>query len=225
MSLKRVLREYVQCKQIMQLHSLIVRDLEIILNEQQGWKQNTKPKKIKKHFAKEKSKDYLEWHNWINSKKNISCSISSDKVRDQIQKILQEANHRNNHTKSIGSNDAMLWQYLKLNNGTRTIQTPLDLEHNLNVFIEKKEIESRFPWTKCPKRTECMYTRIYSIRTANPHRYVHIDDKTFCNTILICCTKDNDFNVMFEYESGGIYSFDGANYNFDQSLEYVFKKI
>jgi hypothetical protein len=57
------------------------------------------------------------------------------------------------------------------------------------------------------------FETIYTIKTEQIIYYVNMKDKTFCDTIIICCCKDKTFNVFFELDKTKPYFGINANYN------------
>ena len=75
----------------------------------------------------------------------------------------------------------------------------MDLRHNLIKYECETDIRYRFPYFYY-KDNRSFYNVIYIIKTENPHFYVDANNKTLCDTILICCNIKT-FNILFELDT------------------------
>ncbi len=99
---------------------------------------------------------------------------------EQIDNFLSTATKQYN-TINIFKNDNDLFVCLI----TKTHITYQYYHHQISLFFYKNN--------------RSFYDVIYIIKTENPHFYVDANNKTLCDTILICC-KNTTFNIMFELD-------------------------
>ena len=199
-SYRKTIIEFKLCKRIIKNQTDNINELNIILKEKNGYKYNSKPKKVKKHFPASVNINYNEYNNYLikeQSKNNkVSFSLSSKNIIEQIDNFLSSAIRRYN-TINIFTNDNDLFECLITKNSYNLpILSPLDLRHNLIKYNNEPDIKQRFPYF-FDKNNRPFYDVIYIIKTENPHFYVDANNKTLCDTILICC-KINIFNIFFE---------------------------
>lgn len=190
------------CRKIMKTQTDIINELNIILKEQNGYKYNAKPKKLKKHFPASVNRNYDEYNNSLiksqNKNNRLSFSLSSKTIIEQIDNFLSTATRRYN-TINIFKNDNDLFECLITKNSYNLpILSPLDLRHNLIKYNNETDIKRRFPYF-FDKNNRPFYDVIYIIKTENPHFYVDANNKTLCDTILICCNI-KIFNIFFELD-------------------------
>lgn len=187
--------EYNLCKNIIKTHTDIINELKIILNQLNGFTYNTKPKKLKKHFPAIVNINYDDIYK---NKNKVSFSLSSKSIIEQIDNFLLTATRRYNTT-NIFNNETDLFECLFIKNiHNLPILSPLDLRYNLIKYNNKKDIRYRFPYF-FDKNDRSFYDVIYIIKTENPHFYIDANNKTLCDTILICC-NNKIFNIMFELD-------------------------
>ena len=164
--------EFNLCRTIMKNHEYIINELNIILKEQNGYKFNAKPKKVKKYFPASVNRNYDEYKNSLNksqSKNNkVSFSLLSKTIIEQINNFLSTAIRRYN-TINIFKNDNDLFNCLNTKNlYNLPILSPLDLRHNLIKYNNETDIKYRFPYF-FDKNNRPFYDCIYIIKTENPH--------------------------------------------------------
>ena len=198
---RKTIIEFNLCRKIMKNQTDIINELNIILKEQNGYKYNAKPKKLKKHFPASINTNYDTYNNFLikaQSKNNrLSFSLSSKTIIEQIDNFLSTATRRYN-TINIFKNDNDLFECLITKNSYNLpILSPLDLRHNLIKYNNETDIKHRFPYFFDSNRQ--FYDVIYIIKTENPHFYVDANNKTLCDTILICCNI-KIFNIFFELD-------------------------
>jgi hypothetical protein len=199
---RKTIIEFNLCRKIMKNQTDIINELNIILKEQNGYKYNAKPKKLKKHFPASVNRNYDEYNNSLiksqNKNNRLSFSLSSKTIIEQIDNFLSTATRRYN-TINIFKNDNDLFECLITKNSYNLpILSPLDLRHNLIKYNNKTDIKDRFPYF-FDKNNRPFYDVIYIIKTENPHFYVDANNKTLCDTILICCNI-KIFNIFFELD-------------------------
>lgn len=204
---RKTIIEFNLCRKIMKNQTDIINELNIILKEQNGYKYNAKPKKLKKHFPASVNRNYDEYNNSLiksQSKNNrLSFSLSSKTIIEQIDNFLSTATRRYN-TINIFKNDNDLFECLITKNSYNLpILSPLDLRHNLIKYNNETDIKHRFPYF-FDKNNRTFYDVIYIIKTENPHFYVDANNKTLCDTILICCNIKT-FNIFFELDINNPY--------------------
>lgn len=198
---RKTIIEFNLCRKIMKNQTDIINELNIILKEQNGYKYNAKPKKLKKHFPASVNRNYDEYNNSLiksqNKNNRLSFSLSSKTIIEQIDNFLSTATRRYN-TINIFKNDNDLFECLITKNSYNLpILSPLDLRHNLIKYNNETDIKNRFPYFFDSNRQ--FYDVIYIIKTENPHFYVDANNKTLCDTILICCNI-KIFNIFFELD-------------------------
>ena len=199
---RKTIIEFNLCRKIMKNQTDIINELNIILKEQNGYKYNAKPKKLKKHFPASVNRNYDEYNNSLiksqNKNNRLSFSLSSKTIIEQIDNFLSTATRRYN-TINIFKNDNNLFECLITKNSYNLpILSPLDLRHNLIKYNNETDIKHRFPYF-FDKNNRPFYDVIYIIKTENPHFYVDANNKTLCDTILICCNI-KIFNIFFELD-------------------------
>lgn len=199
---RKTIIEFNLCRKIMKNQTDIINELNIILKEQNGYKYNAKPKKLKKHFPASVNINYDECNNSLiksqNKNNRLSFSLSSKTIIEQIDNFLSTATRRYN-TINIFKNDNDLFECLITKNSYNLpILSPLDLRHNLIKYNNETDIKYRFPYF-FDKNNRPFYDVIYIIKTENPHFYVDANNKTLCDTILICCNI-KIFNIFFELD-------------------------
>ena len=199
---RKTIIEFNLCRKIMKNQTDIINELNIILKEQNGYKYNAKPKKLKKHFPASVNRNYDEYNNSLiksqNKNNRLSFSLSSKTIIEQIDNFLSTATRRYN-TINIFKNDNDLFECLITKNSYNLpILSPLDLRHNLIKYNNETDIKHRFSYF-FDKNNRPFYDVIYIIKTENPHFYVDANNKTLCDTILICCNIKT-FNIFFELD-------------------------
>ena len=198
---RKTIIEFNLCRKIMKNQTDIINELNIILKEQNGYKYNAKPKKLKKHFPASVNRNYDEYNNSLiksQNKNRLSFSLSSKTIIEQIDNFLSTATRRYN-TINIFKNDNDLFECLITKNSYNLpILSPLDLRHNLIKYNNETDIKHRFSYF-FDKNNRPFYDVIYIIKTENPHFYVDANNKTLCDTILICCNIKT-FNIFFELD-------------------------
>jgi hypothetical protein len=191
--------EYNLCKQIIKNQTNIINELNVVLNEKTGYKYNSKIKKIQKHFPASLNTNFDTYNKSLSKNRRVSFSLSSKNIIEQIENFLYTATRRYN-TINMFNNENDLFECLITKNSYRLpILTPLDLRHNLIKYNDEKDIRYRFP-NFFDKDNRPFYDVIYIIKTENPHFYIDANNKTLCDTILICC-KNTTFNIMFELDT------------------------
>jgi hypothetical protein len=199
---RKTIIEYKLCRNVMKNQTDIINELNIILKEQNGYKYNANPKKLKKHFPASVNRHYDEYNNYLiksQSKNNkVSFSLSSKTIIEQIDNFLSTATRRYN-TINMFNNKKELFDCLIIKNKyDLPILSPLVLRHNLVKYNDEKDINYRFPYF-FDKNNRPFYDVIYIIKTENPHFYIDANNKTLCDTILICCNIKT-FNILFELD-------------------------
>lgn len=199
---RKTIIEYNLCKKIMKNQTIIINELSVILKEQNGYKYNSKTNKIKKHFPASVNTNYDTYKNYLikehSKNRRVSFSLSSKTIIEQINNFLSTATRRYN-TINIFNNENDLFECLITKNAyDLPILTPLDLRHNLIKYECETDIRYRFPYF-FDKDNRPFYDVIYIIKTENPHFYVDANNKTLCDTILICCNI-KIFNIFFELD-------------------------
>ena len=199
---RKTIIEFNLCRKIMKNQTDIINELNIILKEQNGYKYNSKTDKIKKHFPASVNTNYNTYNNFLikehSKNRRVSFSLSSKTIIEQIYIFLSTATRRYN-TINIFKNDNDLFECLITKNSYNLpILSPLDLRHNLIKYNNETDIKYRFPYF-FDKNNRPFYDVIYIIKTENPHFYVDANNKTLCDTILICCNI-KIFNIFFELD-------------------------
>ena len=182
---------------------IIINELNVILKEQNGYKYNSKTDKIKKHFPASVNTNYNTYNNFLikehSKNRRVSFSLSSKTIIEQIDNFLSTATRRYNKI-NIFKNDNDLFECLITKNSYNLpILSLLDLRHNLIKYNNETDIKYRFPYF-FDKNSRPFYDVIYIIKTENPHFYVDANNKTLCDTILICCNIKT-FNILFELDT------------------------
>ena len=62
---RKTIIEFNLCRKIMKNQTDIINELNIILKQQNKYKYNAKPKKIKKHFPASVNRNYDEFNTWL----------------------------------------------------------------------------------------------------------------------------------------------------------------
>lgn len=199
---RKTIIEYNLCKKIMKNQTIIINELNVILKEQNGYKYNLKTEKIKKHFPASINTNYDTYNNFLikehSKNRRVSFSLSSKTIIEQINNFLSTATRRYN-TINIFNNENDLFECLITKNTYNLpILSPLDLRHNLIKYECETDIRYRFPYF-FDKDDRPFYDVVYIVKTENPHFYIDTNNKTLCDTILICC-KSKIFNIMFELD-------------------------
>lgn len=166
---RKIIIEFNLCRKIMKNQT------DIILKEQNGYKYNAKPKKLKKHFPASINRNYNEYNNSLikspNKNNRLSFSLSSKTIIEHIDNFLSTATRRYN-TINIFKNDNYLFECLITKNSYNLpILYPLDLRYNLIKYNNKTDIKHRLPYF-FDKNNRPFYDVIYIIKTENPHFYV-----------------------------------------------------
>jgi len=197
---RKTIIEFNLCRKIIRNQTDIINDLNVILKEKNGYKYNSKTEKIKKHFPASINTNYDTYNNFLikeqkqSKNRRVSFSLSSKNIIKQIDNFLSTSIRRYN-TINIFKNDNDLFECLSYN---LPILSPLDLRHNLIKYNNETDIKYRFPYF-FDKNNRPFYDVIYIIKTENPHFYVDANNKTLCDTILICCNIKR-FNIFFELD-------------------------
>jgi hypothetical protein len=204
--LRKTIIEFNLCRTIMKNQTDIINELNVILKEKDGYKYNLKTEKIKKHFPASINTNYNTYNNFLikeqSKNKRVSFSLSSKTIIEQIDNFLSTATRRYN-TINIFNNDNDLFECLIIKYlYNLPILSPLYLRHNLIKYNNETDIKHRFPYFFDNKRQ--FYDVIYIIKTENPHFYVDANNKTLCDTILICCNIKT-FNIFFELDTHNPY--------------------
>lgn len=199
---RKTIIEFNLCRKIMKNQTDIINELNVILKEKNGYKYNSKTEKIKKHFPASITTNYDAYNNFLikeqSKNRRVSFSLSSKNIIEQIDNFLLTAMRRYN-TINIFNNDNDLFECLITKNAYNLpILSPLDLRHNLIKYDCETDIRYRFPYF-FDKDNRPFYDVIYIIKTENPHFYVDANNKTLCDTILICCNIKT-FNILFELD-------------------------
>lgn len=193
--------EYNLCMQIIENQKNIFNELNIILNQQNGYKYNSRLKKIKKHFPATIIENYDDYKNFLikNKVKNkkVSFSVSSKNIIEQINNFLLTSERRYNTLNIFNNNIELLKCLITKNLYNLQILTPLDMRYNLNKYNGFTQIKNKFP--EFVDKNRLHYDVIYIIKTENPHFYIDATNTTLCDTILICCSN-KIFNIMFELD-------------------------
>ena len=91
-----------------------------------------------------------------------------------------------------------------------SVNTNYDTYKNYLIKYEcETDIRYRFLYFFDKDNTP-FYDVIYIIKTENPHFYVDANNKTLCDTILICCNIKT-FNILFELDICNPYYSDLTN--------------
>lgn len=204
---RKTIIEFNLCRKIIRNQTNIINELNVILKEKDGYKYNSKTEKIKKHFPASINTNYDTYNNFLikedSKNRRVSFSLSSKNIIEHIDIFLSTATRRYN-TINIFKNDNYLFECLITKNSYNLpILSPLDLRHNLIKYNNEKDIKYRFPYF-FDKNNRPFYDVIYIIKTENSHFYVDANNKTLCDTILICC-KNTTFNIMFELDKQNPY--------------------
>jgi len=216
---RKTIIEFNLCRKIIKNQTNIINELNVILKEKDGYKYNSKTEKNKKHFPASINKNYYEYNNFLikehSKNRRVSFSLSSKTIAEQIDNFLSTAIRRYN-TINIFKNDNDLFECLITKNSYNLpILSPLDLRHNIIKYNNETDIKHRFPYF-FNKDNRPFYDVIYIIKTENPHFYVDANNKTLCDTILICC-KNTTFNIMFELDIQNPY-YNHLTKNYHESL-------
>lgn len=216
----KIIIQFKLCKKIIEDQTDIYNELNIILKNENGYKYNSKSKKLKKHFPASKNINYDKFNNSLIkelSKNNkVSFSLSSKPIKEHIDNILSILTRRYN-TINIFKNDNSLFKCLITKNISNiSILSPLDLRYNLTKYNDEKAINCRFPHF-FDKNNRPFYDVIYIIKTENPHFYIDANNKTVCDTILICCNR-KIYNIMFELDTHNPYYHYLTNIKYSEPL-------
>jgi hypothetical protein len=192
----------------------IINELNIILNQINGYKYNKKKDKIKKHFCKILNIAYDD----INIKNPHSISLSSKNIHSQLLFIFNEANMRFNFINALNNYGCILCKnYYNINS-----LTLVDLRNLLNKY-EGLQIKNKFPEFFINNRI--MYDTVYTIHAPNNMYYIHLNKQKFCNTILVCI-KNKIINIMFDLEKDKIFYSYLEDINLDETLiKYFYNNI
>lgn len=199
---RKTIIEFNLCRKIMKNQTNIINELNVILKEKDEYKYNSKTEKIKKHFPASINTNYYTYNNFLikeqSKNRRVSFSLSSKTIIEQIDNFLSTATRRYN-TINIFKNDNDLFECLITKNSYNLpILSPLDLRHNVIKYNNETDIKHRFPYF-FDKNNRPFYDVIYIIKTENQHFYVDANNKTLCDTILICCNIKT-FNIFFELD-------------------------
>jgi hypothetical protein len=123
--------EFNLCKQIIEIYTDIINELNVILKEKDGYKYNSKKEKIKKHFPVsvniDKEKYYIFLTKELSKNRKVSYSLSPETVSKQIESILFTAMRRHN-IMNMFNDDKNLLELLNAKNICNfPTLTPLDL--------------------------------------------------------------------------------------------------
>jgi hypothetical protein len=210
------------CREIIRINIDYMRELNIILKEKDGYKYNKKMQKIKKHFPASVNTNYITYNNYLikeqNKNKNnkISYSLSSKRITEQIDEFLSTATRRYNFVNAFKADSNLYKSLFNGNLHNLHILSPLDLRHNLIKYNNETDTKKRFPYF-FDEENRPFYNVIYIIKTENPFFYVDANNKTPCDSILICCCENKTFNIMFELDKKNPY-YSNLNKNYPEEL-------
>jgi hypothetical protein len=192
----------------------IINELDIILNQTNGYKYNKNKNKIKKHFCKNLNIHYDD----INVKNPHSISLSSKNINDQLLFILNEAKMRFNFIDVLNNNNIIIYKNLYNIN----LLTLIDLRNLLNKY-EGLEIKNKFPEFFINNRI--FYDVVYTIYAPNNVYYIHLNKQKICNKILVCI-KNKTINIMFDLKKDKIFYSYLEDINLDETLiKYFYSNI
>jgi hypothetical protein len=215
--IKKTKVEFNLCKKIKQDQNNIYNELCVILTQRDGYIYNTKKEKRKKHFPASLNINYDTYNKFLVKEKNkhrqVSFSLSSRSIPEQLNDILSTADRRKNWI-NLFSNENDLYKLLldiNFNLYNRPCSTPLNLRHNLVKYDNEIDIKNKFP--KLTVNGRSLFEVIYVVKTENCHHYIDFNNKILCDNILICCNK-KIINIMFENDKQHPYSrYYSLNYN------------
>lgn len=178
-------------KKIYQTHTTIINELKQLFND---YKYNPDKEKHIKHFP---ASFNILYEKAINNKyKNLSISLSSKKIEEQMKELLNTAVRRYNMSTLFNNETGISHIYNNL--GIANIMTIIDIKDNL-IKYDKPKIIKNFPEFYDKKGDRTYFDVIYKIKTENFISYANITDKTFSDEILICCKNDKKiYNIMFK---------------------------
>lgn len=200
--LKRSKIEFEICKIKEKQNIIIKTELNIILSQMNGYKYNNKNKKIDKHYPLiNKKLSFEDYMNKYNNDKDVSCSLSSEEpiiIENQLNEILQTVLRRYNKS-TLFNDDELIELLYKKNDLNIPIFTTLDTIYYLQKYDKIKDIKTKFPdfYDELTKRT--FFDTIYTVQTEN-FQYIDKNNKTFCNTILVCLNK-KILNIFFKLDT------------------------
>ena len=198
-------------KKIHSIHINIMSELEQIFHK---YNYNPKIKKHKKHFPASLN---ILYEDAIKNKQNLSISLSSKKIENQIIEIFNTIKRRYNMSTLFNNETGISHIYNNLMNAN--IMTIFDIKDDLKKY-NKSDIIKFFPEFYDIKENRTHFDVIYKIKTENFISYANITDKTFSNEILICCNNDKKiYNIMFK--SNPILSYDQYEY----IIKYIYDNI
>lgn len=190
--------EFEICKIKEKQNIIIKNELNIILN-QNGYKYNNKNKKINKHFPLINKISYEVYMNRYTNDKEVSFSLSPEPtIEKQLNEFLQTVLRRYNKSKLFNDDELIKLLFIK-NDLNIPIFTTLDTIYYLQKYDNIKDIKTKFPdfYDELTKRT--FFDIIYTVQTEN-FQYIDKNNKTFCNTILVCLNK-KIFNIFFKLDT------------------------
>ena len=214
------------CKEIIKNHRDIIDELKIILKQNSGYKHNNNKEKLKKHFPAFKLIPYDKTMITVGKTKDnkiVSCSISSKDITEQLNNILLTAERRYNLTNTFNDEEELLSLLITKHKYNLAILSPLDNRNNLIKYDNEEQMRNKFPGFIDKKTGRFFFNVIYIIKTENPYFYINKTNKTFCDSILICC-KDKTFNIMFELDTNNPY-YPNLNYKYNEHNEQLIKDI
>jgi hypothetical protein len=200
----RIASDLYLCLIIKQEHKHIKDELDIILHQKDEYKCNEASQKIIKHFPATTNMTYEMYKTKINKdiRKNrtISFSISSKSLDEQRKFIYSTAERRYNNTNLVPE-DAY-FSLLKLQEQmypNKILGIPINERHNLLKYSKKEDIQNKYPGF-FDESGRAFYDTIYAIKTENIHYYINANERSLCDTILVCC-NGKIFNLMFELDA------------------------
>lgn len=185
--------KYKLCKIIVEEHSEIMKELKIILNEQNGYKLN----KINKHHPFNINKNIYDIIFICEKKDNTNNSYSFSLLKKNkygyLNYYLNTAKMRNNLTQILGTREAVN-EYIELKHKYKIECINIfSIKDNLQK-LKGNNIDIKFPSLKN------MYDVVYVIKTSNYHLHTNKHYEC-CNLILICIDKNKKINIMFDNDN------------------------
>lgn len=218
--------EFDLCKKIIKNQTDIINELNMILKQENGYKYNSKQKKLKKHFPASVNMNYNDYTTYLikeqskNSK--VSFSLSSKTIIEQLDNFLFIAKMRSNTFNIFKNNDGLIEYLIVKNLYNIGLVSPLDLRNNLIKYDNTNDIKYRFPYFFDKGRA--FYDVIYIVKTENPHFYIDSNNKTLSDTILICC-NNKIFNIMFELDKNKPYYINLTNNYCESTMKKMYNDV
>jgi hypothetical protein len=203
--LKSVIK-YELCRIVIKNHINIINELNMILEEKNGYKYYPK---LEKHFLTSLKIKYDTYNNFLikDQNKKVTFSLLSKTINNFLSTIKF-------NTINLFNNEKHLFKYLIIKNLYNSpILLPLDFQHNLIKYkynYDKKYMRHKFPYF-FDNNNNPFYDVIYIIKMENPfYYYININNKILYDTILICC-NNKKFNIMFELDIHNMYCYNLIN--------------